>query len=132
MTSSEEPFNSITPKQLENQTKKNMKDFDTLVDSLSNAHDKKKELWKQIYQNAVTDRRNAYIMFTDLYTNVHNSTSEHAIHGATLAKYMERLTKSNDQLIKLAEIIDDAVTADEEDMLDDTDTIYASLEGSNE
>ncbi len=120
----------ITPKQLESEAKKSMKDFDKLVDSLSTAHDKKKALWKQIYDNAVTDRRNAYIMFTDLYTAVHGKTTEHAIHGATLAKYIERLTKSNEQLIKLAEIIDDAVASDEDDLTNE-DTMYDQLEGND-
>jgi len=127
-----EGLTSLTPKQLEKEVQERVKNFNGIIDSLSTAHDKKKELWREIYQNAVLDRRNAYIMFTDLYTKVHGMGTEHAIHGQTLSKYMERLTKSNEQLIKLAEIIDDAVAADEDDLLQDEDSVYDQLEGNNE
>lgn len=123
----EKLFDGITPKQLEAKVKDEMENFNGLLDSLSTAHDKKKALWRQIYDNAVTDRRNSYIMFTDLYTQVHGHTSEHAIHGATLAKYMERLNKANEQLIKLAEIIDDAVNEDEDEITDES-SMYDRLE----
>lgn len=123
-------FNPITPKDLETQTNKNIRDFADLLDTLSTLHDKKKSLWKQIYENAVLDRRNAYIMYSDLYTKVHNSAAEHAIHGQTLAKYMERMNKSNEQLIKLAEILDEAVTVDEEDMTNE-DAFYETMEAES-
>jgi hypothetical protein len=112
---------------LESITKNNIKSFEELVDSLSSAHDKKKALWKQIYENAVKDRRNSYVMFIDLYSKVHGNGSEHAIHGNTLAKYMERLNKSNEQLLKLAELIDEAVEVDD-DALANEDSIYTRLE----
>lgn len=129
MTTTDE-LEVLSPKQLDEDTKKSIENFDKLMDELSSAHDKKKELWRQIYQNAVTDRRNSYIMFTDLYTKVHGHGTEHAIHGATLAKYMERLNKANEQLIKLAEIIDDAVVADEDDLTNPND-IYDGLEAGD-
>lgn len=112
---------------LEKETEKNIKSFEELIDSLSTAHDKKKALWKQIYENAVKDRRNCYVMFLDLYSKVHGNGSEHAIHGATLAKYMERLNKSNEQLLRLAEIIEEAVTIDEDEVTDEN-SIYNRLE----
>lgn len=124
----EDLIKAISPVQLEKEAKKSMKEFDTLIDSLSAAHEKKKALWKQIYNNAVTDRRNSYIMFTDLYTEVHSKPHEHAIHGNTLAKYMERLNKTNEQLIKLAEIIEDAVAADQEEQELDENGLYDALE----
>jgi hypothetical protein len=122
-----EELDSRTPAELEQEAKKNMSDFKDIVDSLSSAHDKKKTLWKQIYDNAITDRRNTYIMYIDLYSRVHGNGTEHAIHGTTLAKYIERLTKANDQLIKLAEIIDEAVVSDEDEWQGE-DSVYDQLE----
>jgi len=122
----EADFEIKTPEQLEKEAEANMNEFSKLLDSLSSLHDKKKALWKQIYENAITDRRNSYIMFTNLYQAVHNNTSEHAIHGSTLAKYMERLNKSNEQLIKLAEILDEAVDVDDGEITNE-ETIYDRL-----
>jgi len=116
-----------SPKELDKEIKKGMTEFHDLLNSLSSLHDKKKMLWRQIYENAVLDRRNAYIMFTDLYKRVHTLPTEHAIHGATLAKYLERLNKSNEQLIRLAEILEDAGT-ETEDGLMDHGTMYDRLE----
>jgi len=38
----------------------------------------------------------------------------HSIHGPTIAKYIERLTKSNDQVMRLCEIVSSALEANEE------------------
>jgi hypothetical protein len=107
-------FEEIDPKELEKEANRNIKDFEELLDTLSSLHDRKKALWKQIYQNSVTDRRNAYIAFGNLYNMVHGKSTEHAIHGATLSKYLERMNKSNEQLIRLAELLDEAIEEDEE------------------
>ena len=123
-------FEPDTPEELETRAEKNIKSFTKLIEGLSNLHDKKKLLWKEIYENAVLDRRNAYIMFGNLYQKVHGSSAEHAIHGQTLAKYLERMNKSNEQLLKLAEILDDAVDADEESELDE-DAFYNSMEANS-
>lgn len=94
--------------ELDNKINKQMEDFAILLDSISTVEDKTKALWRQIYENAVQDRRNSYLMWIDLYKNVHGNTSEHAIHGATLSKYIERMNKTNEQLIKLAELVQKA------------------------
>jgi hypothetical protein len=66
---------------------------------------KKKKLWKEIYENAVTDRQNAYVLFNTLMDIVQNNSTEHAIHGKTLATYIEKMSKANDQIIRLAELV---------------------------
>jgi len=114
-------------KKLDKDTEKQLLDFSGLLDTLSSLEDKKKLLWKQIYENAVSDRKNAYILFGDLYKDVHNNSNEHAIHGAILSKYMERMEKSNAQLIKLAEMIDDASEV-EEDWAGDADSMYDRIQ----
>lgn len=123
----DEEFEAPSIQDLENEVNKNVDEFNELIDTLGSLHDKKKALWKQIYNNAVLDRRNSYIMFGDLFSKVHGNVSDHAIHGPVLAKYMERMEKSNAQLIKLAEILDDAVTADEDGILDE-DNVYSQME----
>jgi len=101
-------FKPIPVKELDKQTKEQMKAFGDLLNSLDKSLDKKKQLWKQIYENAVTDRKNAYLVFADLYVAVHSRPAEHAIHGQTLSKYMERMSKATDQLLKLAELVANA------------------------
>jgi len=109
---------------LDSKIEKQMQDFAFLLDSLSTVEEKTKALWRQIYENAVQDRRNSYLMWIDLYKSVHGKLTEHAIHGATLAKYMERMNKTNEQLIKLAELVGKASEEEieenitEEDMYD--------------
>lgn len=110
-------------KKIGNDTNKMLLDFSALLDTLSSLEDKKKLLWKQIYENAITDRRNSYILFGDLITYVLCNPNEHAIHGATLSKYMERMEKSNSQLIKLAEMIDE-VAENEAGWVADEDKMY--------
>ena len=91
-------------KQFEKIEKKS-EQFSELLDSLESTENKKKLLWKEIYDNAITDRLNAYMLFTGIYTGMGNSTADHISVGSTLSKYLERMNKSNDQLIKLAELI---------------------------
>ena len=63
------------------------------------------ELIEQIYDNALDDREKAIDLFDDLYTNLNGQMINHANAGLIIAKYLERLNKVNDQLLKLAEMI---------------------------
>ena len=85
--------------------KQKVKGFEELLDSIDNIEGKKKQLWKEIYENAFIDRMNANMLFTDAYTNMQSGTASHVQLGSQLTKYIERMTKSNDQLLKLAELI---------------------------
>lgn len=87
--------------------KQKLKDFSSLLDSIDNLEDKKKSLWREIYQNAITDRDNAYTMFMHLHKLVIDDGTQHAIHGPNIAKYLERMSRANDQLLKLVELIAD-------------------------
>ena len=89
---------------------KKVEQFSDILDQIDNASEKKKMLWKEIYENAVIDRTNAYILFTDLYTQM-GSSSDHATLGLTLTKYMERMSKSNEQLLNLSKQISDSESA---------------------
>lgn len=125
----ETEFDAPSPWELDKISEKHLLDFSALLDSLSSLEEKKKCLWRQIYENAITDRKNAYILFADLYKEVHNNANQHAIHGQTLAKYMERLEKSNSQIIKLAEMIDE-VAETEEDWMSNEDDMYDRIQNN--
>jgi hypothetical protein len=84
---------------------KKTKSFSDMLRKLEHADAKKKILWKEIYENANLDRQNAHVLFVEAYTTMAQGTTEHAVIGATLSKYLERMNKANDQLIKLAEIM---------------------------
>jgi CO dehydrogenase/acetyl-CoA synthase beta subunit len=85
-----------------------LKDFSGLLNQIESLSDKKRQLWTEIYENAITDRQNSYAMFARLVQIAQDKSSEHAVHGRTIATYIERMSKANDQLIKLAELIDKA------------------------
>ena len=79
--------------------------FSELLDSLENTEDKKKLLWKDAYQNAVEDRESANILVTDLLMQIRGNTTNHQALGSIMSKYLERMAKSNDQILRLAELI---------------------------
>ena len=103
-----------------------IKDFSDLLSQINDVSDKKKKLWKEIYQNAVTDRQNAYILFTTLIQIVEDKSTEHAIHGKTLATYIERMSKANDQIIRLAELVAKSETVQESI---DTEEMFKKIGG---
>tara|TARA_Y100000385_G_scaffold206419_1_gene213940 strand:+ start:850 stop:1221 length:372 start_codon:yes stop_codon:yes gene_type:complete len=79
--------------------------FSDLLDNISSIEDKKKLLWKEIYENALNDRENANSLYTDLYLKMQGSQSDHMQVGAIMTKYLERMCKSNEQILKLADLI---------------------------
>lgn len=101
-----------------------IKEFSDLLDSLSKTEDKKKMLWKESYQNALDDRENANILLVDLMKVSMNNSTNHLQFGTLMAKYLERMSKSNDQILKLAELI-----AKEEENNDtiDSSTIFDQI-----
>ena len=46
---------------------KRVEQFSDLLDSLKSTEEKKKLLWKEIYENALVDRENASMLFTDAW-----------------------------------------------------------------
>ena len=101
-----------------------VKDFSSLLHSIESLDDKKRQLWREIYENAITDRSVAYAMFAKLVKITQDKSGEHAVHGKTMATYIERMSKSNEQLIRLAELIAKAEEKDGD--IDETD-IYTRI-----
>lgn len=102
-----------------------MKDFSSLLSGIESLDDKKKALWKEIYENAITDRQNAYVMFATLVKICQAKSPEHAIHGKTIASFIERMSRANDQLLKLADLISQVKQIEEVSSIDD---IYNQLQ----
>lgn len=96
-----------------------VKQFDELLDQIDNTDDKKKRLWKEIYENSITDRQNAYAMFMKLVELTADKGTEHAVHGKTMVSYLERMSRATDQLIKLAELVTKAEQASDHINSDD-------------
>jgi len=88
-------------------TKKEKKiaEFSDLLKTLTDIDDKKRVLWLEIYENAVDDRENASILFTDTLMQVKGNAANHNILGPVIAKYLERMSRANDQILKLAELV---------------------------
>ena len=82
-----------------------IKNFSDILDSIDSLENKKKMLWKEIYANAIEDREKAKMLFNDAYISMSGGTNEHMNIGSIMAKYVERMSKSNDQILKLAELI---------------------------
>lgn len=90
---------------MSNKKENKIKEFSDLLDGLSESTDKKKLLWKESYQNALEDRESAAILLNDLLVTIPGNPTSHSTHGSLATKYLERMSKSNDQIIKLAELI---------------------------
>ena len=88
-----------------NKQEHKLKQFSDLLDSLSRSEDKKKLLWKDAYQNALEDRESANILVTDLLLQIQGNIANHQAYGSIMSKYLERMAKSNDQILKLAELV---------------------------
>jgi hypothetical protein len=91
-----------------------IRNFNDLLQTIDSLNDKKKRLWSEIYENAIKDRQISYTMFTKLSNIAEEKSTEHAIHGRTMSSYIERMSKANDQLIKLSELVAKAEQKDEE------------------
>ncbi len=104
--------------------------FSKLLDDL-NINNKKKELWKEIYGHSLQDRSYALQMYVNCSNLVLADPTQHAIHGPNIAKYLERMSRSNDQLLKLAELVAAAEEVSGEEMTMTSDEIYTQLKSDS-
>ena len=100
--------------------------FSDMLDELQTTDEKRKLLWREIYENAVSDRERASMLFTDAWSRMTTGSAEHVTLGPTLTKYLERMNKSNEQILRLAELI--SKSEDKETRID-PDDVFASISG---
>lgn len=110
--------NSSKEKQIEN--------FAEILDGIDKLEDKKKMLWKEIYENALEDREKSKMLFNDAYISMQGGVNEHMNIGSIMSKYIERMSKSNDQILKLAELI--AKEEEKSEQISDDD-IFSKING---
>ena len=95
-------------------------------ESSSNDEKTKEAIWKEIYQNDFQDREKASMLVTNLWKEITADPEKHILYGTTVSKYLERMAKSNDQLVKLAELMQKAEPPEvNEDV--DIDNIYDQM-----
>ena len=101
---------------------KKSEEFSGLLNKLNTIDNKKKLLWKEIYRNSIYDRNSAYMLFNELHKTMGLTQTDQVIASSSLAKYLDKINKANDQLIKLAELIAkeeyESSKIDEDDMYD--------------
>ena len=105
--------------------RKKVERFADILSSIDSLEDKKKHLWKEIYENALIDRENASMLFTSIHGDIVGATN-HQMLGQTATKYLERMCKSNDQILRLAELIDKAEQRSERI---DPDDVFSKISG---
>lgn len=104
-----------------------VRDFSELLKDIKSLDEKKQRLWKEIYENAIVDRQNSYAMFTKLVRIAQDKSAEHAVHGKAIATYISGMSKANDQLLKLAELVAKAQAKDDDF---DPDDMFDKIQGS--
>lgn len=97
-----------TVKEMNEEATSMVGEFDGLLEKIEYASPEMKKLWREIYQNSIDDRVRAMILFTDICQNIIGSEQGHTVHNKAANDYLTRMNKSNDQLLKLAQQIDEA------------------------
>lgn len=89
-------------------TDQKIEQFHEILQNLNSVDSKKSALWLEIYENAVSDRERASLLFTEAFKSMGGGSADHVAIGPTLTKYLERMCKSNDQILSLADLISKA------------------------
>mgnify|MGYP003998859405 FL=1 len=122
-----ENVDEISKKISKNEKKENqIKNFSDILESIDTLENKKKMLWKEVYENSIEDREKAKLLFNDAYISMQGGVNEHMNIGAIMSKYIERMSKSNDQILKLAELI---AKEEEKSEAISSDDIFSQING---
>ncbi len=113
---------TVTKKFSENKLR--IDEFENHVDGLQTVSSEVRKLWKEIYRYAIEDRTSAFVLFVDLSSKTMGNEQSHLLNGKLLTGYIERMNKANDQLTKLAELVEKASSNDEEI---DAEALYSEL-----
>lgn len=97
--------------------------FAKLLEGIEGLDDNRKRLFREVYENAIDDRARAVRLFDDLSehvgTDVTSKDAAHTLHGQTLSRYLERMHKSTEQLLKLSELIAESIAKRESEAFAD-------------
>jgi len=78
-------------------------EFDKLLSTITDVDDRVKTLWIDVYRNATLDRMSAESLYTKLFILSHSNDNTHVECAPLITKYLERMHKSNEQLLQLAD-----------------------------
>jgi len=81
-----------------------------------------KDLCEIIFSNAKEDREKALALYESGLSKIRQDESNHAIIGTVVAKYLERSSKTNDQLLNLMKVLkeyepDDSISDEDKDRI---------------
>lgn len=111
---------------------KKLDNFDFLLKEMQKLSEKEKNLWKEIYDNAISDRNSADVLYTNLYMDIQRKPVDERFASYTLASklfndILTRMERSNAQLITLASMIREVREKEEPDLgdnlLEELDTL---------
>lgn len=105
--------------------------FKNLLKDITSLNDKKRALWIDIYTNSLIDRQNAYVNYQQICSICSDKSSEWAVHGRTVTATLERMQKTTEQLLKLADLIEQAQAKDDKDKPISKDDIFSKIAGKN-
>lgn len=88
---------------------------------------------EEAIQNIREDRKKADTLLKDIAVYIGGSQERHREVGLTAAKYLETLQRSNEQLVKITDILKKTIKSEYGD-LDDTEknSMYDELENNTE
>lgn len=104
------------------------RDFSDLLQSISSMDERKRKLWLLIYANAMADRQRAIEQYADLSQIAAGKSTEQSVHARSISSFIERMSKANDQLLKLADLVEVAQRASDSDDGDEDD-LYDKIGG---
>tara|TARA_B100000029_G_scaffold456196_1_gene484000 strand:- start:100 stop:477 length:378 start_codon:yes stop_codon:yes gene_type:complete len=105
---------------------KKITEFEEILDNVENLDQRKMFLWLEIYNNAKNDRVCASALFTQAFKELGGTAAEHSTLGPIIVKYLERMTKANDQLLALAGLVTKEIEAQK---MVNADDIFEKIEG---
>lgn len=125
MSDDNEPLGpTVSPEELATRAGVKTDEFAELLDKIDYASNETKKLWQEIYENAIDDRVHAFLLFADLYRVVSNSKEGHTLHGKLITQYLEMMSRANEQLLKLAQLVEEASDVSNEI---DADALYDEI-----
>lgn len=110
--------------------KQMLMEFDELLNSIDSAGSKEKILWRQIYNNAISDRQNANLCFLDVHQHLRGDVDNHMQLGRQATDYLTRMEKSNEQLLKLSALIQKSIEAQHVEEELDEDRLLQEIQES--
>lgn len=123
-----EIINAMDPervKRIMDEASKYTSEFEKLLEKIDYAAPETKKLWYEIYHAANEERAHAIMLFADVCKSILGNDAGHTLYGKIAAQYLERMSKANDQLLRLAELIESASAVDNDI---DAEALYEEID----